>query len=76
VGSLPGGPFKAQFGGEGQEGALVVVLAAAGDLLDVAGVGEGVDGLVQDGFQGVAGAFGQALASDEQLRPPPCPGQV
>jgi hypothetical protein len=31
-------------------------------------VGERVGGLVQDGGQGVGGAFGEALAGDEQLR--------
>ena len=30
-------------------------------------MGEGVDGLVQHGLEGLAGAFGQALAGDEQL---------
>jgi hypothetical protein len=30
-------------------------------------VGEGVDGLVEHGLQGLAGAFGQAFAGDEQL---------
>jgi hypothetical protein len=33
-------------------------------------MGEGVDGLVQHGLRGLAGAFGQALAGDEQLGPP------
>ena len=32
--------------------------------------GEGVDGLVQYGLQGLARAFGQAFAGDEQFRPP------
>jgi hypothetical protein len=30
-------------------------------------MGEGVDGLVEHGLQGLAGAFGQAFAGDEQL---------
>jgi hypothetical protein len=36
--------------------------------LTPASISQGVDGLVQHGLQGLAGAFGQALAGDEQLR--------
>jgi hypothetical protein len=38
--------------------------------------GEGVDGLVQYGLQGLARAFGQAFAGDEQFRPPVGRGEV
>jgi hypothetical protein len=55
-------PGQAELAGEGDERALVVLLAAPRGVLDPADVGQGVDGLVQDGLQGLAGAFGQALA--------------
>jgi hypothetical protein len=39
------GPGQAELAGEGDERALVVVLAGSGGVFDPAGVGEGVDGL-------------------------------
>ena len=41
---------QAQLGGEGDELALVVVLAAPGGVVDPAGMGQAVDGLVQHGL--------------------------
>jgi hypothetical protein len=64
---LPLRPGQAELAGEGDELALVVVLAAPGGVFDPAGMGQSVDGLVQHGLQGLAGPFGQALAGDEQL---------
>src|SRR5215216_230233 len=67
MGPLAVGPGQAELAGEGDELALVVVLAASGGVLDSPDGGEGVDGLMEHGLQGLAGAFGQALAGDEQL---------
>jgi hypothetical protein len=39
-------------------------------------MGQAVDGLVQHGLEGLAGAFGQALAGDEQLRLAPGRRQI
>src|SRR4029450_6301089 len=70
MGPLALGPGQAEFAGEGDELAFVVVLATSRGVFDTAVMGEGVDGLVQHGLQGLAGTFGQALAGDEQLGPP------
>ena len=67
MGPLAVWPGQAELAGEGDELALVVVLAPSGGIVDPAGMGEGVDGLVEHGLQGLAGAFGQAFAGDEQL---------
>src|SRR6266536_3064458 len=67
VGLGVGWPFEVELGGQLDEAAVVVLALAAG-VLDPAGVGERVGGLVQDRGQGVGGAFGEALAGDEQLR--------
>ena len=64
---LPVWPGQAEFAGEGDELALVVVPAAPRGVLDPAGVGQGVDGLMEHGLQGLAGAFGQGFAGDEQF---------
>jgi hypothetical protein len=58
MGPLAVWPGQAELAGEGDERALVVLLAAPRGVLDPADVGQGVDGLVQDGLQGLAGAFG------------------
>jgi hypothetical protein len=68
MGPLAVWPGQAELAGEGDELALVVVLAASRGVFDPADMGEGVDGLVEHGLQGLVGAFGQALAGDEQLR--------
>jgi hypothetical protein len=54
-------PLQIQLAGQLHKAAVVVLALAAG-VLDAAGVGERVGGLVQDGGQGVGGAFGEALA--------------
>jgi hypothetical protein len=59
---LPVWPGQAELAGEGDELALVVVLATAGGVFDPAGM----DGLVEHGLQGLARPFGQALAGDER----------
>jgi hypothetical protein len=43
-------PGQARLAGEGDELALVVVLPAPGGVVDPAGVGQGVDGLMQHGL--------------------------
>ena len=45
-----------------------MVLATPRGVLDPPDVGQGVDGLMEHGLQGLAGAFGQALAGHKQLR--------
>jgi hypothetical protein len=67
---LPCWPGQAELAGEGDELAPVVVLAAPGGVLHPADMSQGVEGLMEHGLQGLAGAFGQALAGDEQLGPP------
>jgi hypothetical protein len=58
MGPLALGPGQVELAGEGDELALVVVLAASGGVFDPAGMGQGVDGFVEHGLQGLAGAFG------------------
>jgi hypothetical protein len=67
MGPLAVRPRQAELAGEDHELALVVVLAAPGGVLDPADMGQGMDGLMQHGLQGLAGPFGQALAGDKQL---------
>jgi hypothetical protein len=67
MGPLAIWPGQAELAGEGDELALVVVLATPGGVLDPANMGQGVDSLMQHGLQGLARAFGQAFAGDEQL---------
>jgi hypothetical protein len=70
MGPLAVWPGPAELGGEGDERALVVLLAAPGGVVDPAGVSQGVDGLVQHGLQGLAGAFNlRLIRADRQHCP-------
>ena len=60
------GYLEAHLGGEVPEAGVVVAALAAG-VLHLAGAGEPVRGLVQQGAQDVAGAAGEAFAGDEHL---------
>ena len=68
MGPLAVRPGQAELAGEGDELALVVILAATRGVFDPADMGQGVDGLMEHGLQGLAGPFSQALAGDEQFR--------
>jgi hypothetical protein len=57
MGPLALGPGQTELAGEGDELALVVVLAGLGGVLDPADMGQGMDGLMQHGLQGLAGIF-------------------
>jgi hypothetical protein len=48
---------QAELAGQGGELALVVVLAASGGVHWPTGMGQGVDGLMEHGLEGLAGAF-------------------
>ena len=61
---VPGG--QAELLGEGLE-VLVVVAALAGGVLDAAGVGQGVGGLVQQGAQDLIRGAAQSFAADHDL---------
>ena len=50
MGPLPLRPGQAELAGEGDELALVVVLAAPGGVLDPADMSQGVDGLMEHGL--------------------------
>src|SRR5207247_6106872 len=61
-----GGDLEVDLAGEGGV-ALVVPAALPAGVLDLAGVGQAVGGLVQQGVEHVGGAAAQPLAGDQDL---------